>query len=106
MVLDSFFDQFYAARMAAAPFISIRTPNPEATVAAIARNKCGKSLDEGKEDQPVAMVRWDRTRGFTAVLAIHEPLVRQIGGETTAIPAEAFAKIIKLPPEGMLFVLN
>jgi hypothetical protein len=92
-------EQYRRARRAGTPLIAITTPDPEATMQAVA----------GDDQQPV--IQWDICNGWRARNAAAQTVLRQISAGNdlqmmTANPAEMVMLAAQLPAQTTLFVLN
>lgn len=97
--MNEFLTDFQAARKVSTPLIAVRTPDPAATIAAIA-----------EQNDTATLVRWDIVRGLTAVDEKSMGKLRSMTGNT---PAEEFGNPVtallagqQLPADGILFLMN
>src|SRR6266704_4642778 len=100
--MSKFLDDFTAARKVSTPLIAVRTPDPAATIAAIAEITA-------KDFKDAALLRWDCVRGITAVNRESEPIADNMmkgDQEATGNPVTALHVAEMLPENGILFLLN
>lgn len=99
--MANFLEQFRLARLAGAPIVAVRTPDPSATIAELAELAVNK-------DAPI--LQWDYVRGIRAVNEKHAAIAKMILGSdppaAVANPTEMLIRAHRLPENSILFMLN
>jgi hypothetical protein len=90
---------FKDARNAAAPLVAIRTPDPAATVHAIAKSFNGQA--------PV-LFEWDTVRGVRPVFPQHKPALNECFPDAADLrrPDETLERAVAMPDDSVLFMHN
>jgi hypothetical protein len=91
---------FKAARKVSTPLVGIATPDPAATIDALA---------SGFEDHPPPLLQWDVVRGLTALNPPAQSVLAGLGSDiafATQNPVEALAVSARLPEKSIVFVHN